>query len=211
MRQPITPANTLLRELRAQLRQNYPAGRILVGVDGLPAVDTATFADAFAAILGEDDTAVFRASADDFLLPRAQREGSEPAPAWFDEELFRRVLVDPFRNGRQTSATTGFQLQGWDTRRNQPFEARWVTAPEDAVLVIDGAYLNTKALHGIWHYSVWLELPDETYAARPGRSMDAPHTAVEFAYLREQPVQWASALVDVADPQRPVQVFRDSC
>lgn len=211
MRLPITPANTLLRDLRAQLRQNYPAGRILVAVDALPPVPTKPFADAFAAVLGEDGAAVFRASADGFLLAPDRRAGAERTPAWFDEESFRRVLVDPFRNGPHTSATTGFQLQSWDARRNQAADARWVTAADDAVVVVDGPFLNTARLRGVWHFSVWLELPDTFYAARPGHSMDAPYTAAEFAYLREQPVQRAAALVDVSDPERPVQVFRDSC
>ncbi|WP_308491415.1 uridine kinase [Microbacterium terrisoli] len=211
MRLPITPVNTLLRDLRTQLRQNYPAGRILMAVDALPDVATAAFADDFAAIVGEDGTAVFRAHAGDFLLPRTERQGTERAAQWFDEETFRRVLVDPFRNGRQTAATTGFQLRAWDAQRNQPVEARWVTAPEDAVLVVDGPFLNTPRLRGMWHYSVWLEVPDEQHAAASGRSMDAPYTSAEYAYLREQPVQYASALVDVADPARPVQIFRDSC
>ncbi|GAA3759396.1 hypothetical protein GCM10022240_10000 [Microbacterium kribbense] len=211
MRLPITPANTLLRELRAQLRQNHPAGRILVAVDALPLVGTAAFADELAAVLGEDGTAVFRASAGDFLLPPQRRSGTDRAPQWFDEELFRRVLVDPFRNGVHTSSTTGFQLAAWDQRRNQAAEARWVTGPEDAVLVVDGPFLQTATLRGMWHFAVWLEVPQAQYAARAGRSPQAPYPDVEFAYLREQPVQHAAALVDVADPDRPVQVFRDSC
>jgi len=211
MRLPITPVNTLLRELRAQFRQNHRGGRLLVAVDALPAVPTAAFADAFAQILAEDGTAVFRASADDFLLAPASRGGRERGPAWFDEETFRRVLVDPFRGGAQTSATTGFQLAAWDPRREQPAEARWVTAPEDAVIVVDGPFLNTARLRGIWHFSVWLEVEDAVLAARPDRSMEAPYTPAEFAYVREQPAERVSAIVDVTDPARPVQIFRDSC
>jgi len=211
MRLPITPVNTLLRDLRGQLRQNHPGGRLLVAVDALPSVATAAFADAFADVVAEDGTAVFRAGADGFLLPPRARPGHSREPAWFDEETFRRVLVDPFRGGVHTSATTGFQLAAWDPRRERPAEARWVTAPEDAVIVVDGPFLNTPALRGIWHFSVWLEVADSALAAREGRSMDAPYSRTELAYLREQPVQRASALVDVTDPQHPVQVFRDSC
>jgi uridine kinase len=211
MRLPITPVNTLMRGLRGQLRQNHPAGRLLVAVDALPVVPTAEFADAFAQILAEDGTAVFRASADAFLLPPSARAGAVRGPSWFDEETFRRVLVDPFRGGAHTSATTGFQLAAWDPRREQPAEARWVTGPEDAVVVVDGPFLSTPRLRGIWHFSVWLEVSDTVLAAREERSMDAPYTPVEFAYVREQPAERASAIVDVTDPVRPVQVFRDSC
>jgi len=211
MRLPITPANTLLRELRAQLRQHHSGGRLLVAVDALPSTPTSAFADAFAAILAEDGTDVFRASADAFLVPRRQRHTTEREPAWFDEETFRRVLVDPFRSAAHTSAATGFQLQAWDEQRDQPAEARWVTAGDDALVVVDGPFLNTPQLRGIWHFSVWLEIAERVLAVRPGRSMDTPYTRVELAYLREQPVQQASALVDITDPEHPAQVFRDSC
>jgi uridine kinase len=211
MRLPITPANTLLRDLRAQLRRDHPGGRVLVAVDALPSVPTAGFADAFADVIAEDGSAVFRASADGFLLPRSARTGRERESSWFDEETFRRVLVDPFRSGVHTSAATGFQLAAWDESRDQPAEARWVTAPDDAVLVIDGPFLHARALRGIWHFSVWLEIAESALAAREHRSMEAPYTRVELAYLREQPVQRASALVDVTDPEHPAQVFRDSC
>ncbi|WEG07772.1 uridine kinase [Microbacterium horticulturae] len=211
MRLPITPANTLLRGLRDQLRQHHAGGRLIVAVDALPSTPTVGFADAFAAVIAEDGSDVFRASADGFLIPRGRRRTIEREPAWVDEETFRRVLVDPFRNGAHTSAATGFQLQAWDEQRDQSTEARWVTAGDDAVLLVDGPFLNTPSLRGIWHFSVWLEIADRVLAMRPGRSMDAPHTRVELSYLREEPVQRASALVDITDPQHPVQVFRDSC
>lgn len=211
MRMPITPANTLLRDLRAQLRQHHSGGRLLLAVDALPSTPTAAFADAFAAILAEDGTDVFRAGADGFLVPRTRRRTTEREPGWFDEETFRRVLVDPFRNGAHTSAATGFQLQAWDDQRDQPAEARWVTTGDDAIVVVDGPFLNTPALRGIWHFSVWLEIAERALATRPGRSLEAPYTRVELSYLREQPVQHASALIDVTDPEHPAQVFRDSC
>ncbi|QAY60748.1 uridine kinase [Microbacterium protaetiae] len=211
MRLPVTPENSLLRELRAQLRQHHAGGRLLVAVDALPSTPTAGFADKLAAILGEDGTDVFRASADGFLVPRSQRRTTEREPGWFDEETFRRVLVDPFRNGAHTSSATGFQLQAWDERRDQAAEARWLTTGDDAIIVVDGPFLNTPSLRGIWHFSVWLEIAEQVLAARPARSMEAPYTRVELSYLREQPVQQASAIVDVTDPARPAQVYRDSC
>ncbi len=53
---------TLQQSLRDLLRQNARAGRVIVAVDALDAEEAGRFADAFAAVLGEDGTAVFRAS-----------------------------------------------------------------------------------------------------------------------------------------------------
>ena len=212
MRLPITPQTTLLRDLRTQLRQQAPAGRVIVAVDGFPETDTAAFADTFAAIIGEDDSAVFRASMADFLRPRAERGPGAAAPGSFDLDALHRALLDPFRDRADTAATTGFQLGVWDWRRDRPSEAKWTTAPEDAVLVVDGPFLLPPDLRGAWNWSVTLEVAESVFAGRTGRSADAPYSATEFAYLRSaQPLRWASAIVDVTDPADPRQVYRDFC
>lgn len=211
MRLPITPVNTLLRDLRAQLRQHHAGGRLLVAVDALPSTPTAAFADDFAAVLGEDGTDVFRALADDFLVPRSQRRTSERGPDWFDEETFRRVLIDPFRSAAHTSAATGFQLRAWDERRDQPAESSWTTTGDDAVLVVDGPFLHAPRLRGLWHFSVWLQRDQATLEPQQEASTPAGYTPAEAAYLREDPAQHSGAVVDVTDPQHPAQRFLDSC
>ncbi|WP_431795886.1 hypothetical protein [Microbacterium enclense] len=60
------PVETLQRSLRDLMRQNAGSGRVVVGIDALDAESATAFADAFAAAVGEDGTAVFRVTlADD--------------------------------------------------------------------------------------------------------------------------------------------------
>lgn len=211
MRLPITPVTTLQRELREQMRHNSPAGRVVVLVDGLDSEATRAFADSFAEIISEDGSTTLRASLTDFVRPRSER-GAEPAAADIDVDTLRRVLLDPFREGGQASATAGVQLRAWDERRDQPVEARWVTAPEDAVLVLDGVFAQQEGIRGTAAFAVWLESPDSRLAERPGRSTDAPYTDAEFRYLREaRPRRAASALIDISRSDRPVEFFQDSC
>lgn len=79
---------TLQRSLRDLLRQNARAGRVVVAVDALDADEAGRFADAFAAVLGEDGTAVFRARAVD---------GAD----------VRGDLVQPFRAGEPFADVEG--------------------------------------------------------------------------------------------------------
>lgn len=72
---------TLQRSLRDLLRQNAGNGRLVVAIDALDAAAAAAFADGFAAAVGEDGTAVFRATLAD---------GAEDA---------RERVVAPFRAG----------------------------------------------------------------------------------------------------------------
>lgn len=228
MRLPITPATTLWRSLRDEVRRSYPAGRVMLAVDGIDGSGKTTFADGLAETFAEDGVAVYRASIDDFHRSRAERYArGRNSPEGFyrdsyDEATFRRVLIDPFRDGAQTAAATGFQLAAFDLARDAPVDAQWVTAPRDAVLIVDGVFLHRPELRGLWHWSVWLEVPFEIAYARMARRDGCDPDPLAPAnrryyegqqlYLRDaQPARAASVIVDNADPAHPVRAYRDYC
>lgn len=228
MRLPTTPVTTLLRALRDEVRQHYRGGRILVAVDGMDGAGKTTFADALADVFAEDGSAVFRASIDDFHRPRAERyERGRRSPEGFyrdsfDYSTFRRALIDPFREGAQTGATTGFQLAAFDLARDTPIEAAWTTAPRDAVLIVDGIFLHRPELRGLWNWSVWLDVPiDVAYQRlalrdgsdpRPSAPSNARYRDGQELYLKDaQPRDEASAIVDNTDLAHPRRVFEDYC
>lgn len=227
MQLPTTPVTTLQRALRDELRQHYPRGRVLVAVDGRDGSGKSTFASSFAQVLGEDGSAVFHASIDSFHRPRAERYAlgrTSPEGFYrdsFDLATFRRALVEPFRDGARMP-DTGFQLAAFDVARDAPVESRWVTAPEDAVLVVDGIFLHRPELRGLWNWSVWLDVPvDVAFARLAERDGSEPDFLAETnsryrrgmdLYLRDgDPRAAASAIVDNTDPQHPRRVFRDFC
>lgn len=228
MRLPVTPTTTLLRELRDEVRQHYPGGRIVLAVDGTDGAGKTTFADSFAEVFAEDGSAVYRASIDDFHRPRAERyaRGKDSAEGFYrdsyDYSLFRRVLIEPFREGVQTGASTGFQLAAFDVRRDAPLEAQWTTAPRDAVLIVDGVFLLRPELRGLWNWSVWLEVRVEVAYARmalrdgsdpdPSAPSNARYVGGQALYAREsRPATAASAIVDNTDLAHPVRSYRDFC
>ncbi|KAA9151395.1 uridine kinase [Microbacterium lushaniae] len=224
MRLPTTPATTLLRGLRDEVRQHYRAGRVIVAVDGVDGAGKTVFADRLAEVFAEQGGAVFRASIDGFHRPRAERYArgrTSPEGYYrdsFDYATFRRVLIDPFRTG----GSAGFQLAAHDVARDAPVASEWVTAPRDAVLIVDGVFLHRPELRGLWDWSVWLEVPfDVSYARMAVRDgsdpdPDAPTNARyrlgQELYLREaDPRRAASAIVDNSDLAAPVRVFGDFC
>lgn len=226
MRLPVTPASTLWRELRDEVRQHYRRGRVIVGVDGEDGAGKTTFADNLAAVFGEDGSAVLRASIDGFHRPRAERYArgrSSPEGYYldsYDYATFRRVLIDPFRSGPTTD--TGFQTAVFDVDRDEPVASEWVTAPRDAVLIVDGVFLNRPELRGIWNWSVWLDVPVDVRFARmaerdgsdrdPAAEANRRYRAGMELYLRDgDPRRAASAIVDNADPAAPARVYRDFC
>ena len=226
MRLPVTPASTLWRSLRDEVRRDYPRGRVMIAVDGEDGAGKTRFADNLATVFAEDGSAVFRASIDGFHRPRQERYArGRTSPEGFyadsyDYATFRRVLIDPFRSG--AVADTGFQLTAFDVTRDEPVASEWVTAPRDAVLIVDGIFLHRPELRGIWHWSVWLDAPldvrYERMAARDGCDPDPAsernrrYRVGQELYLREaNPRAAASAIVDNTDPAAPRRTFQDFC
>jgi uridine kinase len=220
MRLPVTPTTTLWRGLRDRVRRQNAGGRVIVAVDGLDGAGKTVFADGLAEVFAETGDAVFRASIDGFHRPRSERylRGRNSPEGFyrdsFDYATFRRVLIDPFRDGAQTAATTGFQLAAFDVVRDAPVESQWVTAPLDAVLVVDGIFLHRPELRDLWDWSIWLEVPLEVSYARmalrdgsdpdPDAPSNARYRQGQEIYLREaRPRETASVIVDNADLAHP--------
>ncbi|MEO6532439.1 MAG: uridine kinase [Pseudolysinimonas sp.] len=213
-----------LHALAEELLQNYSHGRVVVGVDGADGAGKTVFADDFASELRSLGHQVFRASMDDFHQPRALRyaKGRDSAEGFyadsFNYSAFRRVLLGPFR----MAGSTGFQVKFFDLRRDVAFDADWATGPADAILIVDGLFLQRPELAGIWNFVVWLDAPDEVrrqrMIARDGShpEFDEPrgqrYLGAQELYQREvSPGAAASAIIDNTDHDHPRRVFADSC
>ncbi|HVX06416.1 uridine kinase [Humibacter sp.] len=218
-----TPRTAFLRDLRAEIAHNYPAGRVIVAIDGAEGSGTAAFADDLAAVYRESGTATARASLVDFHLPRQRRHPNGRGDAGdyyersFDYETLRRALIDPFLLG----GSTGFQTRAFDARRDAPVISEWRTGPADMVLIVDGPFLLRPEVRGTWHFSVLLDVPlVEVYArlaSSQGRHPDpeAPSNARYVGGWRRygeevEPQYLASAVVDLADAEHPRREFPDT-
>jgi uridine kinase len=174
------PRLEVQRELRDEVLHNYGSGRPIVAIDGVDAAGTADFADGLAAAFAEVGRAVVRASASGFP---AGGDGSGP----LDEAILRSALVTPFRAGGDSAFRTAA-------------DAAPQTSPVDAVLLLDGPFLHSPELVGIWNYSIFLEVPGASAPEEQRRYL---------ATVR--PRTRAVAIIDNTDPERPVRRFADSC
>ncbi|WOQ68668.1 uridine kinase [Microbacterium limosum] len=227
MRLPVTARTSVLRALRDEVRARCPRGRVVLAVDGVDGAGKTIFADGLAEAFAEEGTDVFRASIEGFHRPRAERptrgedSGRGRYEDSYDYSSFRRVLIDPFREGSRTAASIGFQLAAWDAVRDAPVEARWVTGPADAVLVVDGVFLHRPQLADIWDWSVWLDTPPDVASARMALrdgsdpDPDAPGNRYrrrgQESYMAEvDPRNRAAAVIDNTDPESPRRVLTGS-
>lgn len=205
----------VLDAISDEFLHNYGKGRTLVAVDGGDGAGTRGFADDLARRLGRGSHSVFRASMDRFHKPRAQRyaRGEESAEGFytdaFDYELFRRVLVEPFRLG----GSAGFVTAAYDVKRDVAIEMQWQTAPQDATLIVDGMFLNRPELRGLWNYSIWLDREEAPLSEAEGSASKNSRAAGGQALYVAQanPRARASAIVDNSEPGHPLRIFADSC
>jgi uridine kinase len=209
----------VLDALAAEIVALYAGGRVVVAIDGMDGAGKTHFADDLAVALTATGRSVFRASIDDFHRSQAERHarGAGSSEGYyrdsFDYTTFRRVLIEPFRMG----GSTAFVTAAFDRVRDRPVQSKWRTGPKDAILVVDGIFLNRPELTGLWNYSVWLELPRELAEQRM-LDRDGPMENVERyrggqdLYLAEAtPRTAASSIIDNRDFEHPRRVFADSC
>jgi uridine kinase len=185
-----TPRVQFLRVLVGDIRRVFPVGRVIVAVDA--AEVGRAFADDLAAVFREAGVDTFRASLRAFHHSRAYRMrlGPETPESYYrdgyDYVTLRRVLLDPFRLG----GSAGFQTAAFDEERDQAVEARWLTAGQDAVLVVDGEFALRPSLRAEWNASILLV-----------------NAVQETVYLDDaQPLAHADHLVDDSEPALPLRI-----
>ena len=208
----------VLEALAADILHNYSRGRVIVAVDGVDGAGKSHFAADLVHALEKAGHAAFVASIDGFHRPRAERYAQgEDSPKGFYEDsydysTFRRVLVEPFRLG----GSTAFVTAAFDHRADAQVEPKWLTAPADAILVVEGIFLHRPELRGLWNYSIWLDVPaavaEQRLVDRDGPSgVGARYVGGQKLYAKEKPSSRATAIIDNADFEHPRRVFADSC
>jgi len=201
--------------LADEILHNYGRGRVVVAIDGPDGASTGDFADDVATALRSAGHSAFRASITDFQRPRAEREtrGADSAEGYyrdsFDYSVLRRVLIEPFRLG----GSTAFVTAAFDASRDAQIEPKWLTAPDDSILIVDGVFLNRPEIAGLWNYSVWVDVTRENTAGADTTEAEADRQNAAQALYRKEvgPRTRATAIIDNTDNLHPRRSFADSC
>jgi uridine kinase len=137
-----------------------PVGHpVRVAVDGVTAAGKTTLADELAAAVAARGRPVVRLSMDGFHHPRAHRyrRGRDSAEGYYrdayDFEALARLVLDPLGPGGDRRYRTAVL----DLATDRPVEAAPVLAAPDAVLVVDGTFLQGAALAGRWDEVVFAD------------------------------------------------------
>ena len=132
-----------------------------VAVDGVTASGKSTLARELAEAIPQLGRPVIHVSMDGFHHPRAHRhrQGRESASGYYEDAydfaaLARELLepLGPAGNRRYRSAVIDLET---DTALAEPARS----APEDAVLIVDGTFLQRPEISDLWDERVWVDTP----------------------------------------------------
>jgi uridine kinase len=212
-----TPARVrLLAEVAARVPEAKDGSCVRLGVDGVDGSGKTVFAEELAGVLRAAGREVLRVSVDDFHHVRAvryRRGRSSPEGFWLDSFDYPRFVAEvlaPLGPG----GSRRFRPRGHDLDTDEVLDGPWLTAPQGAVLVVDGLFLHRPELAGLWDLTVFLDVPFEVTAARmalrDGTHPDPRHPSLaryvqaQVRYFAEcSPSERADLVVDNSQVERP--------
>ncbi len=202
-RQPVPAAlsperTALVAEVAARVSALSPA-RLRVAVDGRTAAGKTSFGHELAAAIRSLGRPTLRASFDDFKNP--WREATEIGydrltgegyyRNAYDFASARALLLEPA--GQQGSGNV--VLCAHDPMTGADHRDEWVTAPPDAVLIVDSVFAFRPEYNQFWDFRIWLEVPEAVALARGvGRDTEAVGGADEATRLHRDRYGAAEAI-----------------
>jgi uridine kinase len=219
---PASPARTaLITDVAARVAGIAP-GRLRVAIDGLTCAGKTSFGHELGAALRDLGRPTMRACLDDFKNP--WREARELGYDRLSGEGYYRNAYD-FRSARDLllapagpDGSGELVLCAHDPLTGEDHRGTTITAPQDAVLIVDSVFAFRPEYNEFWDYRIWLEVAPDL-ALRRGIARDAEmegaqeaatvhrdrYYAAEVIYIAEVgPRALADLIIDNTDFARPV-------
>jgi uridine kinase len=157
------------------LLAHRPGHPLRVAVDGITAAGKTTLANEIAAALRDRRRPVLRLSMDGYHHPRAHRyrQGRDSAVGYYQDAYdltrFAELVLDPLGpNGDRRYVPAILDLA-----TDRALDPEPEPVPPDAVLVVDGSFLQRAELAGLWDDVVFVNThPDHARARGVARDID---------------------------------------
>ena len=141
-----------------------------IAIDGRTAAGKTTLSDELADLIDRRGRPIIRASIDGFHRPKVERyaRGRYSAEGYYynarDHTAIMRLLLVPLGpSGSRVYRTTSFDLE-----KDEPIVQEPLCAPDDAVLIFDGAFLQRPELRDGWDLTIFVKTSAEIAEQRVG-------------------------------------------
>jgi uridine kinase len=199
---PVSAARTALVADVAAWISRLDAGRIRIAVDGFTAAGKTCFGHELAAALRALERPTLRASLDDFKNPwrDAQELGYDRISGEgyyrnaYDFSSARELLLTPA--GRDGSGEV--VLCAHDPLTGEDHRDTVVSAPRDAVLIVDSVFAFRPEYDDLWDYRIWLDVDAADSLAR-GIERDREREGLDAATRLHRDRYHGAELIYVAE------------
>lgn len=215
-----TPRTKVLRRIADQLAASTLGHPVRVAVDGITASGKSTFADELADAVSAAGRTPIRVTMDGFHHRRQHRhrQGSLSSDGYYEDAYDFAATVRDLLTPLGPGGDRRYRDRVIDLARDLPIEDGWAQAASDAVLIVDGSFLQRPEIRLGWDEVVYLDVDFEIAVERGVRrdavrlgGVEAARRAFEQRYhtacrryLREiAPTARPSIVVDNNDVSQP--------
>ena len=166
----------VLNDLAVMIANLESARPIRVAIDGRTASGKTTLANELADCLSAKGRDVIRTSIDGFHRPKVERyaRGRHSAEGYYydarDLPAINALLLDPLGPG----GDGWYRTASFDLHNDLPIEQDPQFAPADAILIVDGTFLQRPELRDGWDLAIFVETSEHVSEQR-GIDRDAAH------------------------------------
>jgi uridine kinase len=179
----MTDRGQLIAQVADSLCQDRRPHPLRVAVDGITASGKSTFAVELHREIADRGRRAIHLSMDGFHQPRSRRHrrGRDSAIGYYEDAYdlvaLRELVLQPLgpRGNRRYRASI------IDLVTDQPSDAVEIEAPADAVLIVDGTFLQRSELIAYWDHRIFLDVDVDEARARGIRRDSAAFGGAEEA------------------------------
>ncbi|TIX92660.1 uridylate kinase [Rhizobium sp. P44RR-XXIV] len=158
----------VLNDLAVMIAKLESTTPIRIAIDGRTASGKTTLANELADCLRAKGREVIRTSIDGFHRPKVERyaRGRHSAEGYYhdarDLPAINALLLDPLGPG----GDGWYRTASFDLHNDVPIEQEPQFAPADAILIVDGTFLQRPELRGGWDIAVFVETSEHVSEQR---------------------------------------------
>ena len=192
-----------------------------IGVDGITAAGKTTWADELTAAVRARGCPALHLSTDDFHFPRARRhrQGRTSAAGYYADAYDFAALAEHVLRPLGPGGDRRIRPRIHDLESDRQIDTEPITVPAEAVVIIDGTFLQRAELDGLWDEVIYVDTEPRTARARAAQRDAALfggvvpvvqiyrtryHAACALYAEEAEPVRRAGILLDNNDLDHPV-------
>jgi uridine kinase len=149
----------VLDDLAASIAGTSLKRPLRIAVDGRTAAGKTTLSDELAALIRQRGRHVIRTSIDAFHRPRAERyaRGRASAEGYYHDARDLAAIVGLLLVPLGPHGDRWYRSASFDLEKDQPIAQEPARAPDDAVLIVDGTFLQRPELRDEWDLTIFIK------------------------------------------------------